>query len=244
MDYELISGDDAAEKAGRYRLEWIDKRESATTNKESASIPDEYWRAVKSALDNGDKVLWVCNTVADAVRIYDEAEKLGDDVKRTLFHSRFCYHHRVDRQNEIRTAFGKDESPCLAVTTQVCEMSLDISADLLVTALPPFPALMQRMGRLNRRLENRDGSHCLVYDYDGMDGRPYRRADLKAAHDSVKKLAEKRRTLSQRDLKNTLDEMPEVVDDIKFHSSWLDEGWESKQAILREGNATVPVLLH
>ena len=37
--------------------------------------------------------------------------------------------------------------------------------------------------------------------------------------------------------------MLEKVDDIKFHSAWLDGGWESKQATLREGDATVPVLL-
>ena len=246
VDYELISGDDEAEKADRYRLEWheSDKKQSdATEDKIKPVVPDKYWIAVKEALDNNGKVLWVCNTVADAVRIYDEAEKLGGDVKRILFHSRFCYRHRVDRQNKILAAFNEDKTPCLAVTTQVCEMSLDVSADLLVTALPPFPALMQRMGRLNRRLENPDGDYCLAYDYDGMDGRPYRRADLKAARDAVRKLAEERRVLCQRDLKNALDGMPEKVDDIKFHSAWLDGGWESKQATLREGDATVPVLL-
>ena len=237
VEYELISGDEKAERAGRYLLEWCEQE------KKQSAVPDEYWETVKDALDNGRKVLWVCNTVADATGIYDKAKKFGIDVKRILFHSRFCYRHRVDRQKEILTAFKRDEPPCLAVTTQVCEMSLDISANLLVTALPPFPALVQRMGRLNRRLENPDGARCLVYDYDGMDGRPYLRADLEAARDAVKKLAEKRRVLSQRDLKDALDEMPEVVDDIKFHSSWLDGGWESKPSTLREGDATVPVLL-
>lgn len=232
VDYELIPGDDNMERAARYRLEWCENDD-----------PDKYWMAVKNALDNGGKVLWVCNTVADTTRIYDEAEELGNNVKRILFHSRFCYRHRVDRQNEILAAFNEDKAPCLAMTTQVCEMSLDISADLLVTALPPFPALVQRMGRLNRRLENRDGARCLVYNYNGMDGRPYLRADLNAARDSVKKLAEQCRILSQRDLKNALDGMPEEVADIKFHSSWLDGGWESKPSTLREGDATVPVLL-
>ena len=246
VDYELISGDDKPEKADRYRLEWREtnkKQPDATEDKIQRVVPDKYWAAVKNALDKGGKVLWVCNTVADATRIYDEAEQFGNGVKRILFHSRFCYRHRVDRQNEILAAFNKDKAPCLAVTTQVCEMSLDISAGLLVTALPPFPALVQRMGRLNRRLENRDGAQCLVYDYDGMDGRPYLRADLKAARESVKKLTEKHRAISQRDLKSALDKMPEVVDDIKFHSSWLDGGWESKPSTLREGDATVPVLL-
>lgn len=237
VDYELIPGEDEMERAGRYRLEWCD------TNQRQSDAPDKCWETVRNALDNGGKALWVCNTVADAVRVYDEAEKSGGNVKRILFHSRFCYRHRVERQNEILSAFKVTEPSCLAVTTQVCEMSLDISADLLVTALSPFPALVQRMGRLNRRLENPDGARCLVYDYDGMNGRPYLRADLKGARSTVKKLAEIQRPLSQRDLKNALDEMTEVVDDIKFHSSWLDGGWESKPATLREGDATVPVLL-
>ncbi|MCY3772681.1 MAG: CRISPR-associated helicase Cas3' [Gemmatimonadetes bacterium] len=239
VDYELIPGDDNMERAGRYRLEWYEK------NKKQSDVSDKYWEAVKDTLDNRGKVLWVCNTVADATCIYDEAEQFGNDVKRILFHSRFCYRHRVNRQNEILAAFNEDKGPCLAVTTQVCEMSLDISANLLVTALPTFPALVQRMGRLNRRypLESPDGARCLVYDYDGMDGRPYLRADLNAARAAVKKLAEKRRVLSQHDLNNALNEMPEKVDDIKFHSSWLDGGWESKSSTLREGEATVPVLL-
>ena len=237
VDYELISGDDDKERSDRYLLEWYEK------DKKQSDVPDKYWEAVKDTLDSGGKVLWVCNTVTDAACIYDAAERLGNDVKRILFHSRFCYRHRVNRQNEILAAFNEDKAPCLAVTTQVCEMSLDISANLLVTALPSFPALVQRMGRLNRRLENPDGAQCLVYDYDGMDGRPYLRADLKAARDAVKKLDGMCRILSQRDLKIVLNEMPEEVDDIKFHSSWLDGGWESKPSTLREGDTTVPVLL-
>ena len=124
-----------------------------------------------------------------AISIYDQADKFGTDLKRILFHSRFCYRHRVDRQDVILAAFNEEKVPCFAVTTQVCEMSLDISANLLVTALPPFPALVQRMGRLNRRRENLNGAQCLIYDYDGMDGRPYLRANLNAARDAVKKLA-------------------------------------------------------
>ena len=38
----------------------------------------------------------------------------------------------------------------LAVTTQIAEMSLDISADLLITEYAPVYALIQRLGRLNR----------------------------------------------------------------------------------------------
>ena len=236
VKYELIAGDEKMERADRYLLEWH-------ADDKKPDVPGEYWAAVRDTLNHGGKVLWVCNTVGDATCIYEEAKQFGNDLKRILFHSRYCYRHRVDRQSETLVAFNEREAPCLAVTTQVCEMSLDISADLLVTALPPFPSLVQRMGRLNRRRENPDGARCLVYDYDGVDGRPYLRAELQVAREAVSRLAEERRVLSQRDLKDALDEMPEAVDDIKFHSSWLDGGWESKPSTLREGDATVPVLL-
>lgn len=244
VGYELIPGDDEEERKGRYRLEWCEGQ---------ASAPDEWWDDVQDTLvkgKKGEKVLWVCNTVGNAVRIYEEAkERLGGDAKRILFHSRFCYRHRVKRQDEILAAFAEDGTPCLAVTTQVCEMSLDISANLLVTALPPFPALVQRMGRLNRRRENPDG-RCLVHDYGGMDGGrspyadlPYSRADLEASRGAIRGLVEEDKVLSQRDLKNALEGMPETSDNIKFGSVWLDGGWESKQANLREGEATRQVLL-
>ena len=230
VNCEPISGDDGEETAPRYRLEWL----------EGVALED-CWVAVRDTLGADRKVLWVCNTVADAVRIYEEAMESG--LEPILFHSRYRYRDRVDRQSEILTAFGKDKSPCLAVTTQVCEMSLDISADLLVTALPPFPALVQRMGRLNRRRKHPAGACCLVYDYQGFDGRPYRIADLEASRSVVKELAEEHRVLCQRDLKNALDRMPEADDIIDSYSAWLDGRWESKQATLREGEATVPVLL-
>ena len=46
-------------------------------------------------------------------------------------------------------AFRRDGS-ALVIATQVAEMSLDLSATLLVTDLSPVPALIQRLGRLNR----------------------------------------------------------------------------------------------
>ena len=240
VGYELIPGDDEEERKGRYRLEWCEGQ---------ASAPDEWWDDVQDTLDKGEKVLWVCNTVGNAVRIYEKAEeKLRGDAKRILFHSRFCYRHRVKRQDEVLAAFAED-GPCLAVTTQVCEMSLDISANLLVTALPPFPALVQRMGRLNRRRENPDGARCLVHDYGGMGGRspyadlPYNRADLEASRGAIRSLVDGDKVLSQRDLKNALEGMPETSDNIKFGSVWLDGGWESKQSNLREGEPTRQVLL-
>lgn len=235
VEYRLIGGNHAAESASRYCVRWCPDDDSAH---------DDCWRKVVNVVANGGKALWVCNTVAEAVETYREASvRLDGNTKRILFHSRYCYCHRVDRQDMILRAFLPDEPGCLAVTTQVCEMSLDISADLMVTALAPFPALTQRLGRLNRRLEHHEGAPCLIYDADCRDGRPYWRADLAAARDAVRQLTDQGGVVSQLDLKQTLNRMAEGSNDIKFHSAWVDGGWESKPATLREGDATIPVLL-
>ena len=61
--------------------------------------------------------------------------------------------------------------------------------------------------------------------------------------EAAQELTDKHRVISQHDLRDTLNGMPEAVDDIKFHSAWIDGGWESKPATLREGDATIPVIL-
>ena len=92
------------------------------------------------------KVLWVCNTVA---RVMDAATRAAD-LAPMLYHSRFKYEDRVARHQALINAF-RAKGPALAICSQVAEMSLDLSADLLVTDLAPVPAMIQRLGRLNRR---------------------------------------------------------------------------------------------
>ena len=157
---EPIEGDENEEGRQRYRLEWQENK-------------DACWDAVSETLANRGKVLWVCNTVGDALRVYRQAkEKVPRDCSAPLHHSRFRYKDRVYVQDRVIDAFKNKDTPCLAVTTQVCEMSLDISAQLMVTALPPFPSLVQRLGRLNRRGEVERGARCLVYPFSCKDGEP------------------------------------------------------------------------
>ncbi len=109
-------------------------------------VPDPA-EAVRQELAGGGKVLWVCNTVARAM---DVATALAE-WNPLLYHSRFRYEDRVSRHTEVVNAFERGrEVPALAVCTQVAEMSLDLSATMLVTDLAPVPALIQRLGRLNR----------------------------------------------------------------------------------------------
>jgi len=90
---------------------------------------------------NGKRVLIICNTVQQAIRIFESL----DFPDKLLFHSRFTIE---DREIIERKIF--DNPPLILVATQVIEVSLDISFDVLFTEPAPIDALLQRMGRVNR----------------------------------------------------------------------------------------------
>lgn len=98
----------------------------------------------------GEKILWVCNTVGRARKTIEELRRREPEVNSMTYHSRFRYVDRLERQKECVETFQKTE-PAICVTTQVAEMSLDLSADFLISDLAPIPSLIQRLGRLNRR---------------------------------------------------------------------------------------------
>lgn len=95
-------------------------------------------------------VLWIRGTVRDAVRDYEELERLG--VPTMLHHSRYAVDDRSWLDRELVSIFGLkgDRRPIVAVTTQTAEQSLDIDADLMVTDACPADVLLQRLGRLHR----------------------------------------------------------------------------------------------
>src|SRR5262249_44074783 len=105
-------------------------------------------KRVRNAVRNGKRVLWVVNQVSRAQAI--AAKLAGLDVPLVCYHSRFKLNDRVDRHRETVEAIKAGKPAAVAVTTQVCEMSLDIDADLLVTEECPITSLIQRMGRCRR----------------------------------------------------------------------------------------------
>lgn len=106
------------------------------------------WDEVEEVLGRGGKVLWVSNTVNRTIEIADEA--FSRELPVDIYHSRYRYKDRLMRQRKVIDGFAPSMPAMLAVTTQVAEMSLDISADLLVSDWAPIPAMIQRLGRLNR----------------------------------------------------------------------------------------------
>ena len=101
----------------------------------------------------GAQVLFILNTVDEAVASYRKlASQLGAD-RVGLLHSRFT---KADRQrNEAHWCgiYGKGGDRSVGrvlVGTQVLEQSLDLDADVMYSFLCPTDMLFQRTGRLHR----------------------------------------------------------------------------------------------
>ena len=74
------------------------------------------------------------------------------DKKATLIHSRFSAEDRAFKEKTVIDLLGKNSQAKngIIISTQVCEVGLDISCDLLITECASADALVQRIGRVAR----------------------------------------------------------------------------------------------
>ncbi|WP_165444004.1 CRISPR-associated helicase Cas3' [Lachnoclostridium sp. Marseille-P6806] len=110
---------------------------------------------LKEGLREGGCAGVIMNTVAEAQRFAETARKELSGMQVILFHSRFLFRDRAEREAALMKRIGKksgraDRDRLLVVGTQVLEQSLDIDFDLLLTELCPMDLLLQRIGRLHR----------------------------------------------------------------------------------------------
>lgn len=112
--------------------------------------------AVLSSLKAAQRVIAVCNRVDRAQALYqDLCGELGQE-RVILLHSRFLKKDRNALEQRVLKEFGKDSSQhspekMVLVATQVVEVGLDLSCDVLHTEVAPANAIIQRAGRCARR---------------------------------------------------------------------------------------------
>lgn len=173
LGLEVFPTSDRSELAELEEVEAMERYLIAQTIEETAL------ELVIKAYQDSKRVLWVVNTVD---RCREKAQKLEALLKTEVltYHSRFKLADRQERHRETVEAFAlhqgqASKKAAIAVTTQVCEMSLDLDADVLITELAPISSLVQRFGRSNRG-GKRDYSEIYVYSPPG--NLPYEKEEL------------------------------------------------------------------
>jgi CRISPR-associated endonuclease/helicase Cas3 len=142
----------------------------------------------------------------------------GLGVPLICYHSRFKLNDRVDRHRETVEAIRADKPAAVAVTTQVCEMSLDIDADMLVTEECPIRSLIQRMGRCRRGRDELKKGPGEVLVYKPAEEMVYTKDNLAGLDDFLKFLIGED-AVSQTDLETGLDKFgPKTADAPKLNS--------------------------
>jgi CRISPR-associated endonuclease/helicase Cas3 len=215
----IIQGPQDLEKLPRYRFHLAD-------------APD--WERVQAEFDQGGKILWVCNQVNTAIAVFEAAQQRG--LNPLLYHSRYKYGDRVNHHREVVDRF-KGEGAVMAVATQVAEMSLDLSATLLVSQIADPAGLIQRLGRLNRHY----CGHALdaLFYPDEKVGFPYGQDELDMGAALLQSFGGE---VCQADLASWL-EQAAVQGKPDRGSVWLDGEWRTYPASLREAGYTTTVLL-
>ena len=106
---------------------------------------------IQNAVRSQEKLLIIFNTVKEAQRAYQHLAEQYVEVKKMLIHSRFRRGDRVRLEQQLIEEFNTTPEACIVVSTQVVEVSLDISFDRMITQAAPLDSMVQRFGRINRK---------------------------------------------------------------------------------------------
>lgn len=162
--YEVKLADDILQSFNRHIVHKLSKM-------------DDSFPILDLNINDQKKILVVCNQVRRAQSVYLYLKEQYPDVPMMLIHGHF---KRIDRQGlevNLKEIYNQSQEACIVVSTQVVEVSLDISFDVMITECAPIDALIQRFGRINRkRTSDTIGKMKPVYvisPYEGKDTLPY-----------------------------------------------------------------------
>ncbi|MBU2471790.1 MAG: CRISPR-associated helicase Cas3' [Bacteroidetes bacterium] len=117
---------------------------------------------IRQTLNEDKKTLVVCNKVDIAQQRFKDCNELFPEIPKMLLHSRFRRKDRADAEKKLREEFDNSSKACVVVSTQVVEVSLDISFDIMITECAPLDSLIQRFGRVNRRRTKQSVSERII----------------------------------------------------------------------------------
>lgn len=217
-----------ATKEFEFLQEYKKKRRYLYTLEENDITSEEVLKQIieKSKLGN---VLVICNTVEKAIKVYLLLKHSYKMKNILLLHSRYTYHDRRKKEEQLERLSAKSRN-FIFISTQVSEVSLDISFDFLFTELAPIPSLIQRFGRVNRYSDFIDNTNVNI-TYPEEIGKtqfyPYSEEEIKFATSTLSELEYKIK--SEFDLIERLKDAPISIDNIelneieKYLRKWSDD---------------------
>lgn len=193
---------------------------------------EELQETIFKAIGQKQKILFVCNQVSHSQNLYDLLDEQYPSVHKMLIHSRFKRGQRNDLETTLKQNFNTSQEACIVIATQVVEVSLDISFDLMITECAPIDALIQRFGRINRKrtLES-IGRYKPIYVLKPPSNenyaKPYRLEILQKSYEVLPDGS----LLHERKLQELIDK---VYPEIKFTNIDLDAQFVEKKWRIKE----------
>jgi len=205
-------------------------------------IEEEDWPEIlNSAISAGEKVLLVFNTVKKAQNAFLQISESGDydHIEKLLIHSRFKRKDRYEREQNLLKMADQDK-PCILVSTQVVEVSLDISFDRMITEAAPIDALIQRFGRINRKRTKKTKLKPVHVIAPGESVLPYKKEIINKSYSVLPD----KDTLRINDLQNLIDIVyPEInIHKIETHLAWDGDDFKYKKLSHVEQNILMQIL--
>lgn len=207
----LVEADPAIWERRRHRL-----------HLREGSLLEEGVSAALEAAQSGQAVLVVVNTIGDAQEFYRRLRQVWEDCE--LLHARFTFRDRQAKESRV----SQPRPGLIFVATQVVEVSLDISYDVLITELAPVDALIQRMGRINRRGDKPPAPVIMYTQTTEGTQRVYGKEILSWSESLLKELPE---CPTDRDLAQATQELYAQVTQTPAWQEALEQGRQTLQAV-------------
>jgi len=201
---------------------------------------------IANAIEANKKVLIVCNQVKRAQTLYEKIDGIYPNIRKMLIHSRFKRCDRTKLEKSLKDDFNTTSDACIVISTQVVEVSLDISFDVMITECAPIDAMIQRFGRINRkRTEETIGKFKDIYVVQppekDSDARPYEIDVLQKSFDVLPN----DKVLEEKTLQNIIDKVyPDArFFNLKYSGAVFENGkWLIRELCHKDKSALLDVL--
>lgn len=181
-------------------------RKHPVFNKKKISLIEKNIKAInvseiKRLYDKKQRIIIVCNTKKDANIVYERVHKKINSA--ILLHADFFPQHRRKKEDFIVKYYGRKKiTGAVIIVTQVIEVGMDITCDVLYTSLTQANSLIQRIGRCARFAG--ESGEVKVYTGIGLgDCAIYRKKLMIATKDYLKQ----KESLSWKDVNEIINEV-------------------------------------